>query len=85
MLYYGTSALFLSNKGYHHHIGLNTWNGVTAKNRPDNMVGLVGYHLNVPKDEEKNLLDRISFSKREILNDENGRYIIDVNKVKIYF
>ncbi|VEU79725.1 VOC family protein [Haploplasma axanthum] len=85
MLYYGTSALFLSNKGYHHHVGLNTWNGVTAKNRADNMVGLVGYHLNVPKDEEEALLERISFSKREILNDENGRYIVDVNKVKIYF
>src|SRR6266581_4349475 len=24
---YGTSAVFLSAGGYHHHIGLNTWDG----------------------------------------------------------
>ena len=31
---YGTSAVFLSAGGYHHHIALNTWNGKGATPAP---------------------------------------------------
>ncbi|HET9825723.1 MAG TPA: VOC family protein, partial [Chitinophagaceae bacterium] len=31
MQYYGSSAVFISAGGYHHHIGLNTW---YSKNGP---------------------------------------------------
>ncbi|MFC0043003.1 VOC family protein [Metabacillus iocasae] len=37
---YGDQALFLSSNGYHHHIGLNTWNGIGAPPAPKNSVGL---------------------------------------------
>ena len=40
---YGDQAVFLSAGGYHHHIGLNTWNGKGAKPAPRGHSGL--YHF----------------------------------------
>jgi catechol 2,3-dioxygenase len=40
---YGTSAVFLSAGGYHHHIGLNTWAGKGATPPPGGHSGL--YHF----------------------------------------
>lgn len=40
---YGSSAVFLSAGGYHHHIGLNTWHSKNAPPAPVNGAGL--YHL----------------------------------------
>jgi len=40
---YGTSAVFLSAGGYHHHIGLNTWAGEGASQPPPGRTGL--YHF----------------------------------------
>jgi catechol 2,3-dioxygenase len=40
---YGDSAVFLSAGGYHHHIGLNTWNGKGATRAPKGHTGL--YHV----------------------------------------
>ncbi|NLJ99438.1 MAG: VOC family protein [Tissierellia bacterium] len=42
------SALFLSSGGYHHHIGLNIWNGINAPALPDNSAGLEYYTLVFP-------------------------------------
>ena len=39
---YGNQAAFLSAGGYHHHIGLNTWNSKDAPPAPEYGVGL--YH-----------------------------------------
>lgn len=41
--YYGSSAVFLSAGGYHHHIGLNTWHSKGAGPAPINSAGL--YHV----------------------------------------
>ena len=41
--HYGSSAVFLSAGGYHHHIGLNTWHSKNARPAPVNSAGL--YHL----------------------------------------
>lgn len=41
--YYGTSAVFLSAGGYHHHIGLNTWHSKNGAPAPVNTAGL--YHV----------------------------------------
>jgi catechol 2,3-dioxygenase len=43
MQHYGTSAVFLSAGGYHHHIGLNTWHSKNAGPAPVNAAGL--YHI----------------------------------------
>lgn len=38
--WYGTSAVFLSAGGYHHHIGLNTWYSKNASPAPRSSSGL---------------------------------------------
>jgi len=40
---FGTSAAFLSAGGYHHHIGLNTWESAGGSAPPPRATGL--YHL----------------------------------------
>lgn len=84
-LNYGGSAVFMSNQKYHHHVGMNIWNGIDAINRPYDMVGLISYHLNVPENMEEALLERINERNIKINNDENGRFIYDLNDVKVYF
>lgn len=51
----GSSALFLSSGGYHHHIGLNVWNGRNADPPPDNSAGMKYYSMVYP---DKDTLDR---------------------------
>ena len=41
-------ALFLSRDGYHHHIGLNTWQGVGAPPPPPGSRGLEDFELLLP-------------------------------------
>ncbi|HLO11054.1 MAG TPA: VOC family protein [Pseudoneobacillus sp.] len=50
---YGTQALFISSGKYHHHIGLNTWNGVGAPQPPVNSVGLESFTLMLPTEEKR--------------------------------
>jgi catechol 2,3-dioxygenase len=40
MQWYGTSAVFISAGGYHHHIGLNTWYSKDAPPAPQRAAGL---------------------------------------------
>lgn len=42
MARYGDSAAFLSSNGYHHHLGLNTWDSLGATAPPSGHTGL--YH-----------------------------------------
>ncbi len=44
---YGPGAAFLSAGGYHHHLGLNTWNGARGP-APDGAVGLRHFEVRVP-------------------------------------
>lgn len=43
--HYGTGAVFMGADGYHHHIGLNTWESAAAPPAPAGFAGL--YHLAV--------------------------------------
>jgi len=79
------SALFVSDDNYHHHLGFNVWNGLNAINRSENMVGLVDYHLNVNENEIEDFINNLKDNNYEILDDEKGRYIYDINEVKLYF
>jgi catechol 2,3-dioxygenase len=51
--YYGSSAVFLSAGGYHHHIGLNTWHSKNASPAPRNTAGL--FHVAILYEERKEL------------------------------
>ncbi|TFE02224.1 VOC family protein [Jeotgalibacillus salarius] len=48
---YGQQALFISTEGYHHHIGLNIWNGAGAPAPSEKAAGLVQYTLVFPNEE----------------------------------
>lgn len=51
----GTEALFAAAGGYHHHIGLNTWNGRTE---PSTGRGLAWVELLVPDEETLDAVER---------------------------
>lgn len=50
---YGSSAVFISAGGYHHHIGLNTWHSKDAPAAPVKSTGL--YHTAIVYPERKDL------------------------------
>ncbi|MGN7398290.1 VOC family protein [Cytobacillus praedii] len=50
---YGGQALFISTGCYHHHIGLNTWNGIGAPAPSENSVGLKHFTLVYPNEEAR--------------------------------
>ena len=72
---YGPQALFISSGKYHHHIGLNTWNGVGAPKPAANSVGLDSYTLVLPDD--MSLKDTTARLKKigAQVSDENGTFI----------
>ena len=53
MLMYGEQAAFISAGGYHHHIGLNTWQSKGAPPAPEYAPGL--YHTAILYPERKDL------------------------------
>ncbi|MBB2479638.1 VOC family protein [Bacillus sp. APMAM] len=72
---YGNQALFISTGKYHHHIGLNTWNGIGAPEPPANSVGLVSYTLKFPdEDTRKNIIHQLK-NIGAIVTEENGYFV----------
>jgi catechol 2,3-dioxygenase len=45
---YGPSALFVSTGGYHHRVGLNTWQGESAPPPPPDATGLRHFVIRLP-------------------------------------
>ena len=52
MTRYGTRAAFLSAGGYHHHIGLNTWESAGGKEPSEGSTGLYHFAILVPNRKE---------------------------------
>jgi catechol 2,3-dioxygenase len=61
---YGEQAAFISAGGYHHHIGLNTWESKGASPPPPGTTGL--FHTAILFPERKDLADAL---KRLMTND----------------
>jgi catechol 2,3-dioxygenase len=57
MLRHGDEAAFISAGGYHHHIGLNTWDSKGAGPPPRNTTGL--YHTAIRYPDRKALADAL--------------------------
>ena len=56
----GDSAAFLSAGGYHHHIGLNTWQSLGAGAPPPGAIGLRSFEVALPDaDELERVLERV--------------------------
>jgi catechol 2,3-dioxygenase len=59
MRYYG-SAAFLSVGGYHHHLGMNTWESLDGPVMKKEWMGLEYIILNIPKEELSALASKLS-------------------------
>lgn len=63
-------ALFVAAGGYHHHLGLNTWNGRGAPTPPHNAIGLVHFELMISDQsslailEQRLLAEHVPITKR---------------------
>ncbi len=72
---FGTQALFISDGKYHHHIGLNTWNGIGAPTPPPNSVGLESFSLMLSSEEKKNKIIAQLKEMGGTVTEENGSII----------
>jgi len=80
--HYMQSALFLSDEGYHHHIGLNTWQKGAPLCKPK-QVGLKDMTLFIPKSKYINFARRLTDSHISILIEQDYQYIVDPLGIKI--
>jgi catechol 2,3-dioxygenase len=76
VLNYMKQALFISDQGYHHHLGLNIWNGDAPLNG-EKQVGLKSYVLVVPKENYPAFTRRLQDHRVTILVDEHYKYLLD--------
>ncbi|WP_455663378.1 VOC family protein [Pradoshia sp.] len=75
---YGEQALFISSGGYHHHIGLNVWNGQNIPAASPNSAGLKFYTIVYPSDKEKEeVILRLKGLGEEVKKLEDVYEIID--------
>ncbi|MEW9052137.1 MAG: VOC family protein [Neobacillus sp.] len=72
---YGAQALFIADGKYHHHIGLNTWNGVGAPPPLPNSVGLESFTLVLANEEKLNKIITQLKSIGASVQQENGSYV----------
>jgi catechol 2,3-dioxygenase len=72
---FGTQALFISDGKYHHHIGLNTWNGVGAPTPSPNSVGLHFFTLMLSSEEKKNKIIAQLKAVGASVTEENGSIV----------
>lgn len=72
---YGDQALFISDGKYHHHIGLNTWNGIGAPAPSANSVGLESYGLLVANEEKRNNIIAQIKQIGAPVYEKNGKFI----------
>ncbi len=56
---YGAGASFLATGGYHHHIGINIWNGAGAPPPPPDALGLEWYEIHASAAELAQILARL--------------------------
>jgi catechol 2,3-dioxygenase len=71
-------ALFVSAGGYHHHLGLNTWNSLGAGPPPPGAIGLRSFEIVLPKAEELDrVLARVEAARIEVERGWGGSLIRD--------
>lgn len=79
---YGDSATFLAAGGYHHHVGLNTWNHRTAP--AGESRGLAWFEVVVPDDETlATLQERFDVHGHDIDEQETGIQVSDPDGITL--
>lgn len=72
---YGGQALFISTGKYHHHIGLNTWNGIGAPPASENSAGMESYSMVLPSEEKREQIISQLKQMGVTVTEENGAFI----------
>ncbi|MBK5108107.1 MAG: VOC family protein [Anaerolineales bacterium] len=86
LMNYMGSAAFLSTGGYHHHVGLNTWNGVGALPNPQDATGLQFFMVNLfNEDESRKLVERLDQAEWSYEERESGIFVRDPSENGILF
>lgn len=74
----GSQALFLSDGKYHHHIGMNVWNGVGAPPPAPRSVGLGSFTLLFPtKEKVEQVVDQLKGLGVEVMEADGGYVTAD--------
>jgi catechol 2,3-dioxygenase len=76
-------ALFVGADGYHHHIGLNTWQSAGAPAPPEGALGLEHYELVVPDAAERDRLAASLGPDAEPLELEGGVRATDPSRNRV--
>lgn len=83
MTRYGSQAAFMATAGYHHHLGLNTWQHQTERARLD-YPGLRKFDLNIPNEEDlQHFLETLSEKGSTQSKDENSNIVYDPSGIGI--
>ncbi len=77
MARYGVGASFLSTGKYHHHLGINTWNGVGAPPPPPESLGLQWYEIRVAAEQLPPLLVRLADANIPVRESAQGWHLAD--------
>lgn len=82
---YGGQALFISDGKYHHHIGLNTWNGVGAPPPSPDSVGLESFTLMLADEDKRNkLIAQLNDIGAEVIEDDDSVTVLDPSGNRIH-
>jgi catechol 2,3-dioxygenase len=74
----GAQAAFLSAGGYHHHVGVNTWESAGAPEAPAGTASLRHATVVVPDAAELGrVTDRIAQGGGEVLESDDGAIVVD--------
>jgi catechol 2,3-dioxygenase len=83
---YMGSAAFLSVGGYHHHIGLNIWNGIGAPPPPPDSVGLRNFTIRlVDEGDLARLIKRLTNHQIAFETSSKGLFLRDPSQNGILF
>ena len=78
IMMYGPSAAFVSAGGYHHHIGMNTWNSAGAPPPPPESIGLRYFVTRLPNlTELGRVLDRVRAAGVAVEETDEGLLVRD--------
>jgi catechol 2,3-dioxygenase len=86
LLSYMGSASFLSAGGYHHHIGINIWNGEGVPPPPPDTIGLRYFTVQLAQeDEQQRLIERLNQARVPYETYAEGLLVRDLSQNGILF
>lgn len=75
---YGAAATFVSAGGYHHHIGMNTWQSLNAPPSPEDARGLKFYTILLPdKDSLQAVVEQVRTANIHIDEHDSSWFVRD--------